>query len=92
MRVRRAMILAGATILLGIAPSTAQRYDPNYPVCLQKWQRGGSNTIYCYYTSWDQCRAAALGLPAMCLANPYWSPPNSQGTYAPRRAAPERLR
>ena len=91
MRVIRLIILAGATIL-GIAPGTAQRYDSAYPFCLQKWERGGSSTIYCSYTSWDQCRATALGLSAMCLANPYWSQalPDSQATYAGRRAAPKR--
>ena len=89
MRVLRSMIVAGVTIL-GIAPCAAQRYDPNYPVCLQKWERGGSSTIYCYYTSWDQCRAAALGQSAMCLTNPYWS--NNQATYAGRKAAPTRSR
>ena len=91
MRVIRLMVLAGATIL-GIAPGTAQRYDPAYTFCLRKWERGGSSTIYCSYTSWDQCRATALGLSAMCLANPYWSQalPDSQATYAGRRAAPKR--
>ena len=87
----RLMILAVATIL-GIAPGTAQRYDPAYPICLQKWEWGGSSTIYCSYTTWDQCRATAAGLSAMCSENPYWSQalPGSPGTYAGRRAAPKR--
>jgi hypothetical protein len=70
MRVRRAMILAGATILLGIAPSTAQRYDPNYPVCLQKWQRGGSNALPYLLDSGHRTRS--FGQPrtfAACCAN-----------------------
>ena len=83
MRVRRAMILAGATILLGIAPSTAQRYDPNYPVCLQKWQRGGSNTIYCYYTSWDQCRAAASGTASHVSSKPVLVASEQPGNLCP---------
>jgi hypothetical protein len=71
MRMIRFMILAGATILAA-APATAQRYDPRYPVCLQKWEWGGSAVIDCSYTSWAQCQMTASGLSAMCLANPYW--------------------
>ena len=36
MRMLRWIILAVAAIL-AVAPAAAQRYDPNYPVCLQKW-------------------------------------------------------
>jgi hypothetical protein len=38
-----AAIVAGATIL-AVTPATAERYDPRFPVCLQKWEWGGSNT------------------------------------------------
>jgi hypothetical protein len=91
MRVLRLIVLAGATIT-GIAPGTAQRFDSSYPVCLQKWEWGGSSSIYCRYTSWEQCKMAASGLSAMCLANPYWSQvlPDREGPYAGRRAAPMR--
>jgi hypothetical protein len=75
MRMIRSIILAGATILAA-APATAQRYDPGYPVCLQKWEWGGSSVIYCSYTSWAQCHMAASGLSAMCLDNPYWPQPH----------------
>ena len=34
MRVPGWMMLAGAT-MLAVAPASAQRYDPRYPVCLQ---------------------------------------------------------
>jgi Protein of unknown function (DUF3551) len=67
----RWMMLAGATIL-SVAPATAQRYDPAYPVCLQRWGQAGSTAIDCSYTSLDQCRATASGLSATCYANPYW--------------------
>ncbi len=88
MRALRLMILVGATIL-GIAPCTAQRYDPAYPVCLQKWEWGGSSTIYCRYRSWEECRMTASGLSAMCLANPYWSQPllSNEEAFAGRKAA-----
>ena len=72
MRMLRWMILGGAT-MLAMVPATAQTFDPRYPVCLQKWEWGGSTYFECYYTSWDQCRAASVGLAAMCLQNPYWS-------------------
>ena len=64
MRMIRSMILAGATILAA-DPATAQRYDPRYPVCLQKWEWGGSTVIDCSYTSWAQCQMTASGLSAM---------------------------
>jgi hypothetical protein len=93
MCIGRLMILAGATIL-AVAPATAQRYESAYPVCLQKWEWGGSSTIYCGYTSWEACRATASGLSAMCLANPYWSQvnPGNLGSFAGPNAAPTRAR
>ncbi|MBR0692260.1 DUF3551 domain-containing protein [Bradyrhizobium lablabi] len=71
MRMLRWMILGGAVILV-VTPARAQSYDPRYPVCLQVWQWGGSYYFDCSYTTWDQCRANAVGLAAMCLDNPYW--------------------
>jgi len=73
MRRLRWSILAAAAILPAL-PAAAQRYDPNYPVCMQVWTRDG-NTMNCRFTSWDQCRALASGYSAMCLDNPYWSQP-----------------
>jgi Protein of unknown function (DUF3551) len=73
-----AAIVAGATILT-VTPATAERYDPRFPVCLQKWEWGGSNTVYCSYPSWEACKATAAGLSAMCVANPYWSQPMTTG-------------
>ena len=83
MRMPGWVVLVVPTILLA-APATAQRYDPNYPVCMHVWTRDG-NTINCSYTSWDQCRAMASGFSAMCLDNPYWS-------HAPKASAVERRR
>jgi uncharacterized protein DUF3551 len=73
-----ASIVAGATVL-AVTPATAERYDPRFPVCLQKWEWGGSNTVYCSYPSWEACKATAAGLSAMCIANPYWSQPTTTG-------------
>jgi hypothetical protein len=78
MRVQGWMMLAGAT-LLAVAPASAQRYDPRYPVCLQTWEWGGGTNINCGFTSLDQCRATASGLSAMCYANPYWAQARQPG-------------
>lgn len=71
MRTLRWIILVVTTIL-AVAPATAQRYDPGYPVCLQKWGQSGFTSIDCSYISLDQCRITASGLSASCYANPYW--------------------
>jgi hypothetical protein len=57
--------LAGLTALcaLYVAPANAQGY-PLYPWCAQTG-RGGSN---CYFSTWDQCRAAAR----YCYQNPFY--------------------
>jgi len=81
MRVLRLM-LPVVGMIVAVTPAAAQRYSPGYPYCLQKWEWGGSSTIYCSYTSWDQCRAEALGLSAMCLVNPYGSQANRNGAPA----------
>jgi hypothetical protein len=82
MRMLRWIVLGGAA-LLAVTSATAQTYDPRYPVCLQKWEWGGSTSFDCAYSSWDQCKAAAIGLAAMCLENPYWS--RAQPRYSGRR-------
>lgn len=70
MRILRWIMLTFATIMAA-APATAQRYDPRYPVCLQKWGEAGATGIDCSYTSLEQCKATASGLSASCFANPY---------------------
>jgi hypothetical protein len=72
------------------APAAAAPVDSSYPVCLQQWEWGGSNRISCSYRTWEECKASALGLPAMCLTNPYWSPPTSARP-SHRRSAPDRM-
>ncbi len=78
--------LASAT-LLGVAPGTAQRYDPVYPFCLQKWEWGGSSTIYCSYTSWDQCWATASGLCQQCAWQTHIGRKPFQAVKGPMQAA-----
>ncbi|WP_312010542.1 MULTISPECIES: DUF3551 domain-containing protein [unclassified Bradyrhizobium] len=53
------------------SPAAAQRFGGNYPVCMQRWEWGGVTWISCQYRSWDECRASAAGLSAMCMDNPY---------------------
>jgi hypothetical protein len=70
MRLLVSMILSiGAT--LG-APTQAQTYDPNFPVCIQTYGITG-NYIGCSYASLDQCRASASGRAAQCISNPYYA-------------------
>jgi len=80
MRMIRWMILVGTTTILSAVPATAQRYDPRYPVCLQRWQARGFITFDCSYRSIDECRLTASGLSAMCLENPYWQGPPSRNS------------
>jgi hypothetical protein len=64
-------ILTIAAVLTAV-PARAQRYDPDYPVCLQTYGIGGGN-IECGYTSLAQCSATASGRAAQCIANPYFA-------------------
>ncbi|QAU47605.1 DUF3551 domain-containing protein [Bradyrhizobium guangzhouense] len=74
--------------MVAVPPANGQRYDPRSPVCLQQWEWGGSSKIDCSYESWDACRLAAVGLPAMCLNNPYWAQSTTSGAArAPHRGA-----
>jgi hypothetical protein len=75
MRTIASLILA-TTITLSAAPTQAQTYDPNYPICLQTFGRAG-NAIGCGYTSMDQCRLSASGRAAQCITNPYFAGANT---------------
>lgn len=66
---------------LTATPAAAQRYDPNFPVCLQTYSGGGS--IDCGYTSLAQCNASASGRSAQCITNPFFASP--RGPAEPRR-------
>jgi hypothetical protein len=83
MRTLAGLILAIALTLAAV-PAQTQTYDPNYPICLQTYGLGG-NSIDCGYTSMDQCRLSASGLPAQCITNPYFAGANSGRTRRPYR-------
>lgn len=79
-----ARLLLATALTLAAAPAQAQTYDPNYPICLQTYGLGG-NTINCGYTSLDQCRSSASGVPAQCVTNPYFAGANSGRLRRPSR-------
>jgi len=65
-------LLVAAT-LLALSPTSAQTYDPRYPVCMHVYGDKLGDRIDCIFTSLDQCAATASGLPATCLINPYYA-------------------
>ncbi|TYO66718.1 DUF3551 domain-containing protein [Bradyrhizobium hipponense] len=83
MRALPFLVIACIT-MSALAPAAAQQFSGNYPICLQRWEWGGSTTIWCQYSSWEECKATAAGLPAMCLVNPY-APGPSRPDRAPRQ-------
>jgi hypothetical protein len=70
MRIPALAILATATILTA-APTLAQTYSPDYPVCLHVYSENGG--IDCAYTSLAQCAQSASGRGAQCITNPYFA-------------------
>jgi hypothetical protein len=74
MRITGSIILAIATVFVA-APSHAQTYDPNFPVCMKVYSgpMGGGEWIDCSYTSLPQCHATASGRAAMCEINPFFA-------------------
>jgi hypothetical protein len=61
-------------MIFAMSPASAQRYDPKYPVCMEVYGSDGSR-IECFYTSMEQCRAAAQGMAGLCSENAYYVPP-----------------
>jgi Protein of unknown function (DUF3551) len=70
MRIPALAILTTVTILTA-APTLAQTYSPDYPVCLHVYSENGG--IDCAYTSLAQCNASASGRGAECITNPYFA-------------------
>ena len=82
-----ALAMFALGVLSAAEPIQAQTYDPNYPVCLHDFGRGGGY-IDCSFTSMSQCNASASGRPASCLINPFFangptSRPGQRGRAAP---------
>jgi hypothetical protein len=85
MRIPALAILTIATVLTA-ASARAQRYDPNYPVCLQTYNIGGGG-IACGYTSLAQCAQSASGRAAQCISNPYFANAPVRAPYRRHRPA-----
>ena len=70
-RIPALAIVTIATVLTA-APTRAQTYNPDYPVCLHAFgEKAGY--IECAYTSLAQCDQAASGRAARCVINPYFA-------------------
>jgi hypothetical protein len=74
MRTLSRLVLAAA-MTLAAAPTQAQTYDPNYPICLQAYGPA-TNYIACRYTSMAACKVSASGRSAQCISNPYFAAAN----------------
>ena len=70
MRIKLTWVVLAIGAMLTIAPSHGQTYDPNYPVCIQGVEWGGTH-IDCSFTSLPQCQGTASNI-GWCFANPYF--------------------
>jgi len=66
-------LVVGTVIVFAASPASAQRYDPSYPVCMEIADGEGSR-IECFFTSMEQCKEGARGMPGTCFNNPYYKP------------------
>jgi len=75
MKIRGALvwIILGTGLACCTSPAMAQTYDPNYPICIEKYSIGGGY-IDCSFTSMPQCKATASGRGGQCFDNPYFAP------------------
>ena len=89
---RRTTLLGLAAItaasFLNLAPASAQQGGyPLYPWCAYYGGRGGGTN--CYFSTWEQCRAAASGNGGYCAVNPFYAAYGSWYSFggpAPRRS------
>jgi Protein of unknown function (DUF3551) len=58
--------------IFAAAPTTAQTYDPNYPVCMQVITLN-ANYPDCRFVSMAQCQASVSGRAGYCFSNPYFA-------------------
>jgi Protein of unknown function (DUF3551) len=74
-------LVVGTVIVFAASPAAAQRYDPAYPVCMEIADGEGSR-IECFFTSMEQCKEGAKGMPGSCFNNPTYKPPPAEVTPA----------
>jgi hypothetical protein len=68
----------GIGMVFAASPASAQRYDPNYPVCMEVYGGDGSR-IECFFTTMAQCKeGAGTGVAALCFNNPYYVAPKPE--------------
>jgi uncharacterized protein DUF3551 len=73
MRAFASAILALTALMAASATASAQTYAPDHPVCIHVYGEELGDRIDCVFSSMAQCAAAASGLPATCLVNPYYA-------------------
>jgi hypothetical protein len=77
--IRGLTILLVVSGVLGAASAAlAQTAAGSYPFCLQGADFTGWSG--CTFATFEQCMGAATGMPAMCVANPYYTPPANVAT------------
>lgn len=72
MKLLGALMLALSALWM-TRPAAAQMYDPRYPVCMHVYGSLIGERMDCIFTSFNQCQASAMGIPASCLLNPYYA-------------------
>ena len=73
MKIPVSAILALGALVAASLPASAQTYSPSYPICIHVYGEQLGDRTDCIFTSLAQCAAAASGLPATCLINPYYA-------------------
>jgi Protein of unknown function (DUF3551) len=77
--------ILGIGMIFAASPAWAQRYDPNYPVCMEVYGSDGSH-IECFFTSMAQCKDGSKGFPGICFNNPYYVAPPVEAAPAAQTA------
>jgi hypothetical protein len=67
-------LIVATGMVLAASPASAQRYDPSFPVCMEVAEENGSH-MECMFTSMEQCKEGAKGMPGNCFNNPFYKPP-----------------
>jgi hypothetical protein len=81
-------LILGIGVVFTALPARAQRYDPNYPVCMEVYGGDGSR-IECFFTSMAQCKEGArAGVAGLCFDNPYYVAPPPEPAPVAAQTAP----
>ena len=60
-----------AIALLGETQISNAQSPYSYPWCALGGSKG-SNSLSCYYTSWEQCWTTQFGIGGLCVESPYY--------------------